>query len=121
VTRQITGPGKAFLTAFAAVSVASGLARTVVTTYLPVVLNQVREAPGLIGTVMLVNAAAGFAVPLVVGYLRDRLTARRRSVDRPFILAGALVTAVGLAAVGVGRSAQSCTSGSTSLLPHTGR
>ena len=101
MTRQITGPGKAFLTAFAAVSVASGLARTVVTTYLPVVLNQVREAPGLIGTVMLVNAAAGFAVPLVVGYLRDRLTARRRSVDRPFILAGALATAVGLAAVGV--------------------
>jgi undecaprenyl-diphosphatase len=100
VSRRITGPGKAFLTAFAAVSVATGLARAVVTTYLPLLLNQVRESPGLIGTVMLVNAAAGFAVPLVVGYVRDRLAARRRAVDRPFILVGALVTAVGLAAVG---------------------
>jgi membrane-associated phospholipid phosphatase len=101
VTRRITAPGKAFLTAFAAVSVATGLARAIVTTYLPVLLNHVREAPGLIGTVMLVNAAAGFAVPLVVGYVRDRRAARRRAVDRPFMLAGALVTAVGLAAVGV--------------------
>jgi len=101
VTRRITEPGKTFLAAFAAVSVAIGLARAVVTTYLPVLLNHVREAPGLIGTVMLVNAAAGFAVPLIVGYVRDRLTARRGGVDRPFILAGAVITAVGLAALGV--------------------
>jgi MFS family permease len=89
--------GVAYLVAFAAAAVAAGLGRAVTTTYLPVLLNDVRDAPGLIGTVMLVNAAAGFAVPLFVGVWSDR--GRRRM---PFILGGSLITAGGLAAVAVG-------------------
>jgi hypothetical protein len=38
----------------------------VATTYLPLLLADIREAPGLIGLVMTVNSAAGFAAPLLV-------------------------------------------------------
>ena len=48
-----------FLVAFAAAAVAAGLGRAVTTTYLPVLLDRIADAPGLIGMVMLVNAAAG--------------------------------------------------------------
>jgi membrane-associated phospholipid phosphatase/MFS family permease len=95
--------GRAYLVAFSAAAVGAGLARAVTTTYLPVLLDQVRDAPGLIGTVMLVNAAAGFAVPLVVGVWSDRAGARRgRGRRLPFVAAGSLVTAGGLAAVALG-------------------
>jgi membrane-associated phospholipid phosphatase/predicted MFS family arabinose efflux permease len=90
--------GLLYLVAFAAAAVAAGLGRAVTTTYLPVLLNQVENAPGLIGTVMLVNAAAGFGVPLVVGLWSDRRGGRRL----PFVAGGALVTAGGLAAIALG-------------------
>lgn len=89
--------GLAYLVAFAAAALGAGLGRAVTTTYLPVLLNDVKDAPGLIGAVMLVNAAAGFAVPLVVGPWSDR-SGRRL----PFILGGSLLTAGGLAAVALG-------------------
>ena len=52
------------LVAFAAAAAGAGLARAVTTTYLPLLLNEIDDEPGLIGTVMLVNAIAGFVVPL---------------------------------------------------------
>src|SRR5687767_7932680 len=65
--------GVAGLVAFSSVAVGAGLGRALVTTYLPVLLERIQDAPGLIGTVMLVNTAAGFLVPLVVGVWSDRL------------------------------------------------
>lgn len=90
--------GLLYLGAFAAAAVAAGLGRAVTTTYLPVLLHQVKDAPGLIGTVMLVNAAAGFLVPLIVGVWSDRRGGRRMA----FIAGGSLVTAGGLAALALG-------------------
>ncbi len=90
----------AFLTAFASAALGAGLARAVTTTYLPVLLEQLRDAPGLIGSVMLVNAAAGFAVPLLVGRWSDRARTRHGR-RRPFIVAGSVTAAGGLAGIGV--------------------
>jgi predicted MFS family arabinose efflux permease len=87
-----------FLLAFAAAAVGAGVGRAVTTSYLPVLLERIADRPGLIGTVMLVNAVAGFAVPLVVGLWSDRSGGRRL----PFVLGGALVSAGGLAAVALG-------------------
>ena len=53
---------------------------------------------------MLVNAAAGMAVPLVVGIWSDRLARSGRGRRMPFILGGALVTAGGLVAIALGSS-----------------
>jgi hypothetical protein len=64
--------GLAFLSAFGIVAVGVGAARGITTTYVPVLLDRIEHAPGLIGAVMLVNAAAGFAVPLLVGLWSDR-------------------------------------------------
>jgi MFS family permease len=86
---------------FAAAAVGAGLVRTVATTYLPVLLADIREAPGLIGLVMIVNSLAGFAVPLTVGLWSDRRHTARRG-RRPFIAGGCLVTVLGLVAVTLG-------------------
>lgn len=89
------------LTAFSAAALGAGLGRAIVTTYLPVLLADIRNAPGLIGIVMLVNPITGFVVPLVVGAWSDRRQGRRgRRV--PFIVGGSLLTAGGLAAIAVG-------------------
>jgi MFS family permease len=77
--------------------------RTVATTYLPVLLNDIREAPGLIGLVMIVNSLAGFAVPLTVGLWSDRHHTPQRG-RRPFIAGGCLVTVLGLLAVTLGHA-----------------
>jgi membrane-associated phospholipid phosphatase/predicted MFS family arabinose efflux permease len=100
--RRHRSAGRLYLIAFSAAALGAGLGRAVTTTYLPVLLDQVRDAPGLIGTVMLVNAAAGFGVPLVVGIWSDRLGTRRRGRRLPFIAGGSVVTAGGLAAVALG-------------------
>jgi MFS family permease len=55
----------------------------------------------LIGAVMMVNSAASFAVPLLVGRWSDRRHAARDG-RRPFIVGGALLAACGLAAAAVG-------------------
>jgi membrane-associated phospholipid phosphatase/MFS-type transporter involved in bile tolerance (Atg22 family) len=91
-----------FLAVFAAASLAAGLGRAVVTSYLPLLLHEIREAPGLIGTVMLVNAVAGFIVPLVIGLWSDRTDGARGGRRIPFVAGGAVVTAGGLAAIALG-------------------
>jgi predicted MFS family arabinose efflux permease/membrane-associated phospholipid phosphatase len=87
----------AALWSFATVAVALGAARAVTTTYVPVLLERIADRPGLIGAVMLVNAAAGFAVPLATGLWSDR-----RGTRGPFILGGTFVAAGGLVAVALG-------------------
>jgi MFS family permease len=89
------------LLVFAAAAVGAGLVRTVTTTYLPLLLAEIREAPALIGLVMMVNSAAGFAVPLLVGRWSDRRHTPRHG-RRPFLAGGSLLTACGLTAAALG-------------------
>ncbi len=93
----------AFLAAFGLAEVGVGLARAATTTYVPVLLDRISHSPALIGAVMLVNAAAGFAVPLAVGLWSDRRSRRRpRAGGRPFVIGGVAVTSAGLLAVAAG-------------------
>jgi MFS family permease len=68
-----------------------------------VLLAEIRDAPGLIGAAMLVNSAAGFAVPLVVGRWSDRIHTPTHG-RRPFIAAGSVLAACGMGAVALGHS-----------------
>jgi MFS family permease len=99
--RLVRRRGFVYLAVFAVAAVGAGLVRTVTTTYLPLLLADIREAPGLIGAVMMVNSAAGFAVPLLVGRWSDRRDSARDG-RRPFIVGGALLAACGLAAAAAG-------------------
>jgi MFS family permease len=100
-TRRLRVP---FMVAFAAAALAAGLGRAVTTTYLPLLLDRIADAPGLIGMVMLVNAAAGMSVPLVTGIWSDRLGRSGRKRRIPFIVGGAALTAGGLVAIALGSS-----------------
>jgi membrane-associated phospholipid phosphatase/predicted MFS family arabinose efflux permease len=97
IRRPVPRTAALALWAFATVAVALGAARAVTTTYVPVLLERIADRPGLIGAVMLVNAAAGFAVPLATGLWSDRRASRA-----PFILGGAVVAAGGMGAVALG-------------------
>ncbi|HEX8204612.1 MAG TPA: MFS transporter [Solirubrobacteraceae bacterium] len=88
-----------FLAAFSAVAVGLGLARALTTSYVPVLLDEIDDNPAVIGAVMLVNAAAGFFVPLVAGWWSDR-----RGTRAPFILGGSIVAGGGLAAIALGNA-----------------
>ena len=92
----------AFLAAFGLAEVGVGLARAATTTYVPVLLDDISHSPALIGAVMLVNAAAGFAVPLAVGLWSDRRAAGGLGRRTPFVIGGVAVTSAGLLAVGAG-------------------
>jgi DHA1 family tetracycline resistance protein-like MFS transporter len=98
------GRGSAYLVAFAAAAVGAGVGRAVTTTYLPVLLDRIESAPGLIGLVMLVNAGAGLLVPLFVGYWSDRRRARGDGGRLPFVLGGSVLAAGGLMAIALGSS-----------------
>jgi membrane-associated phospholipid phosphatase/predicted MFS family arabinose efflux permease len=92
----------AFLAAFGLAEVGVGLARAATTTYVPVLLDRISHSPALIGAVMLVNAAAGFAVPLAVGVWSDRRRAGGLGRRTPFVIGGVAVTSAGLLAVAAG-------------------
>ncbi len=105
--RQGTRPARSagatrFLAAFGMAALGVGAARAITTSYVPVLLDRIQHDPALIGTVMLVNAGAGFAVPLAVGVWADRRSGGRLGARLPFVLAGAAVTSVGLTAVAFG-------------------
>jgi MFS family permease len=85
------------LVLFSLAALGAGAARALATTYLPVLLERIQDAPALIGLVMTVNAVAGFAVPLAVGVWSDR-----RGRRLPFMVGGAVLTAGGLLAVALG-------------------
>ena len=103
-TSSRAGRGSLYVIAFAAAAVGAGAGRAVTTTYLPVLLDRIDDAPGLIGLVMLVNAGAGFSVPLVIGYWSDQRRARGLGARLPFVLGGSLLAAGGLTAVALGAS-----------------
>jgi len=100
--KRLAQTSLAFLVAFGLAEVGVGLARAATTTYVPVLLDRIADSPALIGAVMLVNAAAGFAVPLAVGMWSDRRSAGRLGRRTPFVLAGVAVTSAGLLAVAAG-------------------
>jgi membrane-associated phospholipid phosphatase/MFS family permease len=89
--------GPVLLFAFSLAALGAGAGRALTTTYLPVLLERIHDAPSLIGAVMTVNAIAGFVVPIGVGVWSDR-----RGRRLPFIVGGAALTAGGLVAVGLG-------------------
>ncbi len=95
-----TRPPLNLLAIFGMAALAVGLARAVTTTYLPVLLEAIDDAPGLIGVAMLVNPLAGFFAPLVVGLLSDRRSGPTARV--PFLIGGTLLAAGGLGAIAVG-------------------
>ncbi len=82
---------------FSLAAIGAGAGRALTTTYLPVLLERIQDAPHLIGAVMTVNAIAGFAVPIAVGLWSDR-----RGRRLPFMVGGALLSGGGLVAVGFG-------------------
>ena len=121
--RRPPWPGRvvvAGLAAFSAAALAAGLGRAVLTTYLPVALDRIEAAPGLIGLVMLVNVAAGFAVPLLVGVWSDRVRGRGHGRTGPFILGGSIVTAGGLLATALGVGTTYAVLAATALVGYVG-
>jgi membrane-associated phospholipid phosphatase/MFS family permease len=107
--------GPALLFAFSLAAVGAGAGRALTTTYLPVLLERINDAPSLIGAVMTVNAVAGFAVPIAVGVWSDR-----RGRRLPFIAGGAVVTAGGLVAVGLGNGTSYLALGLSAALVYAG-
>ncbi|HEX8067671.1 MAG TPA: MFS transporter [Thermoleophilaceae bacterium] len=94
--------GLAFLAGFGVAAAGVGAARALTTSYVPVLLDRIREAPGLIGAVMLVNAVAGFGIPIAVGVWSDRRGGGRLGRRLPFVIGGAALTAAGLVAIALG-------------------
>jgi membrane-associated phospholipid phosphatase/MFS family permease len=94
---RLRSPG--LLVAFSLAAVGAGAGRALTTTYLPVLLERIEDAPALIGAVMTVNAVSGFAIPIAIGIWSDR-----RGRRLPFITGGAVVTGGGLVAVGLGNA-----------------
>ena len=107
--------GGRLLVAFSMAAVGAGAARALTTTYLPVLLERIEDAPSLIGVVMTVNAIAGFAVPIGVGIWSDR-----RGRRLPFIVGGAALTVGGLVAVGLGSGTSYFALGFAAALVYTG-
>jgi dolichol-phosphate mannosyltransferase len=107
--------GPAILFAFSLAAVGAGAGRALTTTYLPLLLERIHDAPSLIGAVMTVNALAGFAVPIAVGVWSDR---RGRRV--PFIAGGAVLTGGGLVAVGLGNGTSYLALGLSAALVYAG-
>jgi membrane-associated phospholipid phosphatase/MFS family permease len=107
--------GPVLLAAFSLAAVGAGAGRALTTTYLPVLLERIEDAPSLIGAVMTVNALAGFVIPIAVGVWSDR-----RGRRMPFIAGGALLTGGGLIAVGLGNGTSYVALGLAAGLVYTG-
>ena len=86
----------ALLLVFSLAAVGAGTARALTTTYLPVLLERIDDAPSLIGVVMTVNAASGLLVPLAVGVWSDRRAGSGLGRRLPFMAGGAVLGAGGL-------------------------
>ena len=103
------------LIVFSLAAVGAGAGRALITTYLPVLLERIDDAPALIGVVMTVNAIAGFAVPIATGVWSDR-----RGRRLPFIAGGAVATAGGLVAIGLGNASSYLALAAAAALAYTG-
>ncbi len=103
------------LIVFSLAAVGAGAGRALITTYLPVLLERIDDAPALIGAVMTVNAIAGFAIPIATGVWSDR-----RGRRLPFIAGGAVATAGGLVAIGLGNASSYLALAAAAALAYTG-
>lgn len=112
--------GIAFLTTFAFAAVGVGAARAMTTSFLPVLLDRINHAPALIGAVMLVNALAGFVVPLAVGIWSDRRPGGRLGPRVPFIVGGTLLTSGGLLAIALGTASSYAVLALAAAVTYTG-
>lgn len=87
------------LAAFGAAAVGTGIGRSVLTAYLPLVLERIRDSPFLIGLVMTANPITGVLVPLAVGGPADRVRRHGGDPARAVLLGGVLLGAGGMLAV----------------------
>jgi membrane-associated phospholipid phosphatase/MFS family permease len=110
----------ALLVAFSLAAVGAGTARALTTTYLPVLLERIEDAPSLIGAVMTVNAAAGLVVPLAVGAWSDRREASGLGRRLPFMIGGTAIAAGGLVAVALGNGSSYIALGLAAAVVYTG-
>ena len=110
----------ALLFVFSLAAVGAGAARALTTTYLPVLLERINDAPSLIGAVMTVNAIAGLAVPLAVGPWSDRRAASGLGRRLPLMIGGTVLAAGGLVAVALGNGTSYLALGLAAAVAYTG-
>lgn len=110
----------ALLVAFSLAAVGAGTARALTTTYLPVLLERIDDAPSLIGAVMTVNAVSGLVVPLAIGAWSDRREASGLGRRLPFMIGGTAVAAGGLVAVALGNGSSYIALGLAAAVVYTG-
>jgi membrane-associated phospholipid phosphatase/MFS family permease len=108
------------LFAFSLAAVGAGTARALTTSYLPVLLDRIDDAPTLIGAVMSVNAVSGFAVPLAVGLWSDRRESTGLGRRLPFMIGGSAVAAGGVVAIGLGNGTSYVALGLAAAVAYTG-
>jgi membrane-associated phospholipid phosphatase/MFS family permease len=108
------------LFAFSLAAVGAGTARALTTSYLPVLLDRIDDAPALIGAVMSVNAVSGFAVPLAVGLWSDRREATGLGRRLPFMIGGTGLAAGGIVAIGLGNGTSYIALGLAAAVAYTG-
>ena len=111
---------RAFLFVFSLAAVGAGAARALTTTYLPVLLERIDDEATLIGAVMTVNAIAGFAVPLAVGFWSDRRESSGLGRRLPFMVGGSLLAAGGLVAIAFGHATSYLALGLAAAVTYTG-
>jgi membrane-associated phospholipid phosphatase/MFS family permease len=108
------------LFAFSLAAVGAGTARALTTSYLPILLDRIDDAPTLIGVVMSVNAVSGFAVPLAVGLWSDRRESSGLGRRLPFMIGGGALAAGGLVAIGLGNATSYVALGLAAAVAYTG-
>jgi membrane-associated phospholipid phosphatase/MFS family permease len=113
-------PVNRFLLVFSLAAAGAGAARALTTTYLPVLLERIDDAPTLIGLVMTVNAVAGFLVPLAVGAWSDRRASSGLGRRLPFMIGGTAVAAGGLVAVAAGSGSSYLLLAASAAILYTG-
>jgi membrane-associated phospholipid phosphatase/MFS family permease len=116
----LTSPTRLVLVAFSLAALGAGTARALTTTYLPVLLERIDDAPSLIGLVMTVNAVSGLLVPLAVGVWSDRREASGLGRRLPYMAGGAALAAGGLVAVGLGNGSSYLALGVAAAVVYTG-
>jgi membrane-associated phospholipid phosphatase/MFS family permease len=117
---RLAGASRMTLLAFALAALGAGTARALTTTYLPVLLERIADAPSLIGVVMTVNAVSGLLVPLAVGVWSDRRAAGGLGRRLPYMAGGALLAAGGLVAIGLGNGSSYLALGLAAAVVYTG-
>jgi membrane-associated phospholipid phosphatase len=117
---RLAGASRVTLLAFAMAALGAGTARALTTTYLPVLLERIDDAPSLIGVVMTVNAVSGLLVPLAVGVWSDRRAAGGLGRRLPYMAGGAVLAAGGLVAIGLGNGSSYLALGLAAAVVYTG-